>query len=288
MATKIKNTNAYATIKSITVSKEKAFVTFLIYSNKEELIHTPYNFYIEDLNDKNEVVSSNLLNNNTYWLNYYNFGLTTTDNNSDLKLYNEITFEVDITKFNSMPIKDLRWMRRCRFILFRMPLSSELPTFKGETVWDSGTINLISEEILLPEIKYLRAYSLNTDDDSNLEKIVAEANYVYETQYDFNYYNSNIEYIFSLINPKTKRVFETVALKENDLLDENKKLNLIKYTFAGEFNNFVEINLKIRVVNGEVILNKSILYKPQRARNPIFVKTKSGEIEKVTSTFEKE
>jgi hypothetical protein len=282
MATKINKTRAFIKIKQITVSKEKAFVTFLVFANKAEeaTMQRSLQFYIQDYNAEGEPSSQRLLSKNYYWLNYFNFGLTTDSNTVDLKLFKELTFEIDITKFNTSPIVDNRWLRTCRFRL--------QDNKTKEFLWSSEKINLISDEILVPNIEGVRIYSLDTDNETrSLEKIVVELKFKYESQYDFNYTNNNIEYVFQIASATTGKIIDVAVLKENSAIDENDELGYIKYTFEGKFNNTLNVRTAIRMVNGTIVKDKVTLYKPQKARNPIWIKKPDGGVEKVAATYNK-
>jgi hypothetical protein len=280
MATRISNTYARIEIKNITVSKEKAFVTFLVFANKLETTNKSYQFYIEDFDKDNKSKGFKLLSRNFYWLNFFNKGLTTDSNTVDFKLYKELTFEVDITNFNSSEIKNNRWVRPVKFRLYNTQ------TKKYDFVSDK--YDLISDEILVPEIQGVRIYSLDVDKtDPDLEKIVVELKFKYESQYDFNYTNTNIEYILQLVSPQTTKVIDSVILKENDVNDMNDEIGVIRYTFQGKFNNILYVRTAIRMVNGNIVVDKKTLYKPLQARNPVFIKQANGEIKQVVSSFSK-
>jgi hypothetical protein len=275
MATKINNTNAQIEIKSITVSKEKAFVTFLVFANKLETINKSYQFYLEDFTSDNKSNGFKLLSRNFYWLNFFNLGVSTDSNSVDFKLYKEITFEIDITNFNSSRINDNRWIRPVKFRLYN--------TFSKKHDYVSQQYNLISDKILIPEIQSTKIYSLNKDKtDPDLEEIVVEFKLKYESQYDFNYTNKNIEYILQLISPQTNKVIDSALLTETNLNN-----GVIKHTFNGKFNNIVYVRTAIRLVNGDIIFDKKVLYKPLQARNPVFIKEASGEVKQVISSYSK-
>lgn len=279
-ATTLKGTNAYCTIKNITVTREKAYVTFLLYSNTyQKDPQIPFKFKMTDYYYDGTTQES-YINQTVYWIDNFYYGETLVAENQhvSINLNKEITFVIDITNKNKSKIKELSWVRDIRFLI----VDANKPS---EVLWKSDRLNLISSKINLPTIKnfIVRSYDQDTIDPT-VDTIKTTLFYTYETEADFNYTNTNIEYVFQLLNNAEDIVLQEVILKENDSLDLQESIGVIEYNFKGEFNNFIKARVIIRLLNGEIVYQETKLYKPIALRNPIYIKH-DGEVKRVHSVF---
>lgn len=267
----IKNTDGtYCKVKDIKISGITAYVTLLVYSSVPQT--TPdsfgrtsrvFSFFLKDKNS-NEIIQ---LSRNLYWIDRVN----NYENNSinvDINMHKEILLEIDITNKNKSQMKDRRWVRNCNILIKDMSNSSY------STLWISEDLELISKEVILPEITNIKT----TIDKNNILHVAF--NKAYESQEDFNYIDSNLKTII-----RTKSIYNNKVIEEFVLEDDSQFIN--EYSQI-EINSFCSkytspIIIEIQLLNKK----KEVLYSiekfcPIQNNLKVFIKS-SGDIKQVTT-----
>lgn len=267
----IKNTDGtYCKVKDIKISGLTAYVTLLVYSSVPQT--TPdslgrtsrvFSFFLKD-KDSDEVIQ---LSRNLYWIDRVN----NYENNSinvDINMHKEILLEIDITNKNKAQMKDRRWIRHCNILIKDMSNSSY------NTLWTSEDLELISKEVILPEITNIKT----TIDKSNVLHVTF--NKTYESQEDFNYIDSNLKTVI-----RTKSIYNNKVIEEFILEDDNQFTNEYGQiginSFCSEYTS--PIIVEIQLLNKK----KEVLYSIEKfcsnQINPkVFIKS-SGDIKQVTT-----
>ncbi len=267
----IKNTDGtYCKVKDIKISGLTAYVTLLVYSSVPQT--TPdsfgrtsrvFSFFLKDKNS-DEIIQ---LSRNLYWIDRVN----NYENNSinvDINMHKEIILEIDITNKNKSQMKDRRWVRNCNILIKDMSNSSY------NTLWTSEDLELISKEVILPEITNIKT----TIDKNNVLHVIF--NKTYESQEDFNYIDSNLKTVI-----RTKSIYNNKVIEEFILEDDSKFIN--EYGQI-EINSFClkyasPIIIEIQLLNKK----KEVLYSIEKfcsTQNNLKVFIKSfGNIKQVTT-----
>ena len=267
----IKNTDGtYCKVKDIKISGLTAYVTLLVYSSVPQT--TPdsfgrtsrvFSFFLKDKNS-NEIIQ---LSRNLYWIDRVN----NYENNSinvDINMHKEILLEIDITNKNKSQMKDRRWVRNCNILIKDMSNSSY------STLWTSEDLELISKEVILPEITNIKT----TIDKNNVLHVIF--NKTYESQEDFNYIDSNLKTVI-----RTKSIYNNKVIEEFILEDDSQFIN--EYGQI-EINSFCSkytspIIIEIQLLNKK----KEVLYSiekfcPIQNNLKVFIKS-SRDIKHVTT-----
>lgn len=267
----IKNTDGtYCKVKDIKISGLTAYVTLLVYSSVPQT--TPdsfgrtsrvFSFFLKDKNS-NEIIQ---LSRNLYWIDRVN----NYENNSinvDINMHKEILLEIDITNKNKSQMKDRRWVRNCNILIKDMSNSSY------STLWTSEDLELISKEVILPEITNIKT----TIDKNNVLHVIF--NKTYESQEDFNYIDSNLKTVI-----RTKSIYNNKVIEEFILEDDSQFIN--EYGQI-EINSFCSkytspIIIEIQLLNKK----KEVLYSiekfcPIQNNLKVFIKS-FGDIKQVTT-----
>ena len=267
----IKNTDGtYCKVKDIKISGLTAYVTLLVYSSVPQT--TPdsfgrtsrvFSFFLKDKNS-DEIIQ---LSRNLYWIDRVN----NYENNSinvDINMHKEIILEIDITNKNKSQMKDRRWVRNCNILIKDMSNSSY------NTLWTSEDLELISKEVILPEITNIKT----TIDKNNVLHVTF--NKTYESQEDFNYIDSNLKTVI-----RTKSIYNNKVIEEFILEDDSQFIN--EYGQI-EINSFCSkydspIIIEIQLLNKK----KEVLYSIEKfcsTQNNLKVFIKSfGNIKQVTT-----
>ena len=267
----IKNTDGtYCKVKDIKISGLTAYVTLLVYSSVPQT--TPdsfgrtsrvFSFFLKDKNS-DEIIQ---LSRNLYWIDRIN----NYENNSinvDINMHKEIILEIDITNKNKSQMKDRRWVRNCNILIKDMSNSSY------NTLWTSEDLELISKEVILPEITNIKT----TIDKNNVLHVTF--NKTYESQEDFNYIDSNLKTVI-----RTKSIYNNKVIEEFILEDDSQFIN--EYGQI-EINSFCSkydspIIIEIQLLNKK----KEVLYSIEKfcsTQNNLKVFIKSfGNIKQVTT-----
>ena len=267
----IKNTDGtYCKVKDIKISGLTAYVTLLVYSSVPQT--TPdsfgrtsrvFSFFLKDKNS-DEIIQ---LSRNLYWIDRVN----NYENNSinvDINMHKEIILEIDITNKNKSQMKDRRWVRNCNILIKDMSNSSY------NTLWTSEDLELISKEVILPEITNIKT----TIDKNNVLHVIF--NKTYESQEDFNYIDSNLKTVI-----RTKSIYNNKVIEEFILEDDSQFIN--EYGQI-EINSFCSkytspIIIEIQLLNKK----KEVLYSIEKfcsTQNNLKVFIKSfGNIKQVTT-----
>lgn len=256
----IKNTNASCQVIKTQVNKARAYIHLVISSTKPAIVNKVYRFYVRE-NNVDELLSSNY-----YWIDRNN-NYNNDTSNIDINMYKEIILEVDITKQNTGKMQDRKWVRDIQLVLME-------ENTLHEQVWISPYINLVSQEIELPEIKELNIYS--TED---YNKMHVELKYLYTQQADFNYNNDNLFTRLSVYSNTTQKLLETANVYE-----ENSLTSTIHHTFTNRYTNYVEILIELCSMSGEPLLSYRQLYKPFIRRFKTYAKI-NGQIKQVTRIY---
>lgn len=267
----IKNTDGtYCKVKDIKISGLTAYVTLLVYSSVPQT--TPdsfgrtsrvFSFFLKDKNS-DEIIQ---LSRNLYWIDRVN----NYENNSinvDINMHKEIILEIDITNKNKSQMKNRRWVRNCNILIKDMSNSSY------NTLWTSEDLELISKEVILPEITNIKT----TIDKNNILHVAF--NKAYESQEDFNYIDSNLKTVI-----RTKSIYNNKVIEEFILEDDSQFIN--EYGQI-EINSFCSkytspIIIEIQLLNKK----KEVLYSiekfcPIQNNLKVFIKS-SRDIKQVTT-----
>lgn len=249
----IKTTDAsHCKIKDVKVSGKEAHITLIIYSSKPQsmnettgTIHHAFRLF---LRDKSSELTS--LNNNNYWIdrcdNYNN-----DSNNIDINLYKEIIVKVDISNSNKSPMKNSRWVRECSIVL----LDSD-----NEVCWESETLPLISQDIVVPTISNIK---VNINADSQLHISFKET---FESQEDFNYINNNLHTTVEIRSAVSNKPIETLEVTE---VDSNGLVEL--ETFEHEFDSPITVIIQVLNNQDQVLVQAKKFYNPN-TRYKVFTK----------------
>lgn len=228
---KIKSTDSsYCTVKNIKISGNIAYITLLIMSNTPQSKHCAFSFWVKDI-ETNEYIKAN---NNRYWIDRCN-SYDNYSGNIDINMYKEIILKVDITKANTASMQLNRWVRH-----IQITLKDSAATQYGEDYWISEELELLSDEIILPELSNLKYIS---GDNLSLN---AMFNLSYSSQEDFNYTNNNL-----LFKIQTRSVYDNHIIEEQ-LFSVTSKDSEIKITFEG-VSYINDPNGDYICINGEFI-----------------------------------
>ena len=261
----IKNTNADCKILDTKIAGSTAYVTLVIASSKPTPIPRAFNFYIYDINTG----TSTLLSETRYWIDSYG---NYNDNirEVDINLYKKITLQIDITNSNNSSMVDNKWYRECYLILVDVTSSPNI------NAWYSPTLELVSKEIILPEIKEL---ILNTD---ALYGLTISWKYHYESQEDFNYNNKNIYTSIVIKSPYTNNILEQI-----DVMSEDYSSQYIKQTCLNTYTTPIIVSVLLKNLKGDILKRKDIFYKPVIRQTNTYIKTATG-IKKVEAFYVKD
>jgi hypothetical protein len=284
-AQKINKLNTFFEVKNISIKKEEAIITILLYSNSPQNSNVGLRFYLED--EKTKAVD--LLSPTFYWVDRYTINLNEENvwtGNEDVNLFKEIVFKIDITNQNRSTFNNLRWIRDFRFLIKSDSVTNASLYTTGEILLRSENVKLISSLVPIPQIKHLDIRCFDTDDtDRSLEEIAVSIYYDYGIESDFNYINKNIEYKFQLLNYRNLKPFDQRVLSENGTLDQSSKLGVIKYTFTGlKTRTPVLVNVIVTDKQGNHLANYIKLYTPIKPKNKVYVKF-NGVVKEVTYIY---
>ena len=267
----IKNTDGtYCKVKDIKISGLTAYVTLLVYSSVPQT--TPdsfgstsrvFSFFLKDKNS-NEIIQ---LSRNLYWIDRVN----NYENNSinvDINMHKEILLEIDITNKNKSQMKDRRWVRNCNILIKDMSNSSY------STLWTSEDLELISKEVILPEITNIKT----TIDKNNVLHVTF--NKTYESQEDFNYIDSNLKTVI-----RTKSIYNNKVIEEFVLEDDSQFINeygqIEINSFCSKYDSPIIIEIQLLNKKKEVLYSIEKFYSTQNNLK-VFIKS-FGDIKQVTT-----
>lgn len=267
----IKNTDGtYCKVKDIKISGLTAYVTLLVYSSVPQT--TPdsfgrtsrvFSFFLKDKNS-DEIIQ---LSRNLYWIDRVN----NYENNSinvDINMHKEILLEIDITNKNKSQMKDRRWVRNCNILIKDMSNSSY------STLWTSEDLELISKEVILPEITNIKT----TIDKNNILHVVF--NKTYESQEDFNYIDSNLKTVI-----RTKSIYNNKVIEEFVLEDDSQFINeygqIEINSFCSEYTSPIIIEIQLLNKKKEVLYSIEKFCSTQNNLK-VFIKL-FGDIKQVTT-----
>ena len=267
----IKNTDGtYCKVKGIKISGLTAYVTLLVYSSVPQT--TPdsfgstsrvFSFFLKDKNS-DEIIQ---LSRNLYWIDRVN----NYENNSinvDINMHKEIILEIDITNKNKSQMKDRRWVRNCNILIKDMSNSSY------NTLWTSEDLELISKEVILPEITNIKT----TIDKNNVLHVTF--NKTYESQEDFNYIDSNLKTVI-----RTKSIYNNKVIEEFVLEDDSQFINeygqIEINSFCSKYDSPIIIEIQLLNKKKEVLYSIEKFYSTQNNLK-VFIKS-FGDIKQVTT-----
>ena len=267
----IKNTDGtYCKVKDIKISGLTAYVTLLVYSSVPQT--TPdsfgrtsrvFSFFLKDKNS-DEIIQ---LSRNLYWIDRVN----NYENNSinvDINMHKEIILEIDITNKNKSQMKDRHWVRNCNILIKDMSNSSY------NTLWTSEDLELISKEVILPEITNIKT----TIDKNNVLHVTFNKNY--ESQEDFNYIDSNLKTVI-----RTKSIYNNKVIEEFILEDDSQFINeygqIEINSFCSKYDSPIIIEIQLLNKKKEVLYSIEKFCSTQNNLN-VFIKS-SGDIKQVTT-----
>ena len=267
----IKNTDGtYCKVKDIKISGLTAYVTLLVYSSVPQT--TPdsfgrtsrvFSFFLKDKNS-DEIIQ---LSRNLYWIDRVN----NYENNSinvDINMHKEIILEIDITNKNKSQMKDRRWVRNCNILIKDMSNSSY------STLWTSEDLELISKEVILPEITNIKT----TIDKNNVLHVIF--NKTYESQEDFNYIDSNLKTVI-----RTKSIYNNKVIEEFVLEDDSQFINeygqIEINSFCSKYDSPIIIEIQLLNKKKEVLYSIEKFYSTQNNLK-VFIKS-FGDIKQVTT-----
>lgn len=257
----IKGTNTDCKITDISVVGSTATLTCLFFANDRTETTVGLQFLLIDL----ETDETFKIDNTTYWVD------TVTQNDTNLlnvsvNGYKEVRLNVDITRNNKANMQKARWYRKCCLVL------TNVTDVYNRPLWQSETINLVSEQIATPKIKDFFIYnkpvyvsSLNASEN----RLFIDFKYEYDSDIDFNYNNSNLKTIILIKSLGTGTILETI---EATSAPHIKAESSIGYTN----NEPILIGLYITNLKGEVIKHFSIVYKPFIKKAYGYIKTSAG------------
>jgi hypothetical protein len=285
-AQKVKGLSTYCEIKDVSITQQEAIIKILMFSNQENNVTFGLKFFLLD----EETEREELINNNTYWVERFQPSFETNgnvENNIDINLFKELYFKIDITDKNRSNFLVNRWLRNIRILIKAETIIGNSNVQTNEVVFKSEKLSLVSNLVVVPDIKQISIKSINSDLDVNIEELMVSIYYDYGIENDFNYNNQNIQYFFRLINPKTLRVIKESQkiLTENGLFDEDLKLGVLKYTFTSlKIRTPIIVNISIRDLKGNVIKAYNKFYIPSVPKNKVYVKF-NGVIKEVDVIF---
>ena len=267
----IKNTDGtYCKVKDIKISGLTAYVTLLVYSSVPQT--TPdsfgrtsrvFSFFLKDKNS-DEIIQ---LSRNLYWIDRVN----NYENNSinvDINMHKEIILEIDITNKNKSQMKDRRWVRNCNILIKDMSNSSY------NTLWTSEDLELISKEVILPEITNIKT----TIDKNNVLHVTF--NKTYESQEDFNYIDSNLKTVI-----RTKSIYNNKVIEEFILEDDSQFINeygqIEINSFCSKYDSPIIIEIQLLNKKREVLYSIEKFCSTQNNLK-VFIKS-FGNIKQVTT-----
>lgn len=298
----IKGTNSTCLIKSIRVSKSKAYITLVVASKEFNSTSTPFNIYLKDYN-LDTVIQSNmlasisdeldstesyykvsnivdteytdtLLSNTTYWIDMLeNYGDDSF--NENIEMYKEITLEIDISNGSKSSIIKNKFVRYIS-IFFKNKITSDI-------IWMSEQVLLISKEISIPKIENVL---FETDSRG---KIYGKFSYKYSSDADFNYNNSYLFTVIVIKSPQTNATLEAITIEEESFNTSEIKfqtnleytdtvlINIILKNYYGSENKIHqwidENNYTTKLTGGSIVKSYSYYYTPEIKYSNMYVKT---------------
>lgn len=252
---KIKGTeSSYCKVLDTKISGFKAYIKLLITSITAQKNPCAFCFYIYDYNTKETLQ----LSNNNYWIdrctNYDN-----DNTNVDINMYKEILLEVDISNLNKSEMQDCRWYRKFNILL--------LNTKTLEECWSSGPLEVVSKEIILPNIS---EFSLSRKGND----LYAKYTLGYHAQEDFNYINNNIKLTLIVRSIYTDiELFKDEILSSALLKDYTSKTNEIKLP---DYTEPIQLELHIRNLKDDTLQKFTKFYNPEILNDIITMKTATG------------
>lgn len=247
----IKNTDgSYCKIKDIKVSGLKAYVTLIIYSSIPQTssdiygnVNRVFSFYLRD-KDSTELYK---LSNNNYWIdrthNYDN-----DSSNVDINMYKQIILEIDITNTNTSDIVGNKWVRYCNIVMVDH-------TTAQEEAWVSEDLTLISKEIKLPTLS-----NLHIATDSN-DILGVSFKYIYESQEDFNYTNSNLVTFIEI-----KSIYSNEILESHEIphyYEYSSQSLTIEFNSLDTYTDPVIVSIYLKNLRGDILQSHSQFFNPQ-------------------------
>ena len=256
---KIKNTDgAYCKIKGIKTAGLKAYITLVIYSSipqtsKDNIgnIHRVFSFYLRDLNST-ELYK---LSHNNYWIDRNN-NYNTDSNNIDINMHKEVILEVDITNNNQAEMQGNKWLRQCNIVM--LDHTSEI-----KEAWISEDLTLISKEIELPSLTQLK---INTNTQNLLN---VSFKYLYESQEDFNYINSNLTTLIEIKSVYSNEILETTSFPH---CWNNTQESIVNFTSLHNYTEPIIINIYIKNLKEDILQYSSHFFNPSIASTNLTIK----------------
>ena len=260
---KIKNTDGtYCKIKDIKVSGLKAYVTLVIYSSVPQTsadslgnTHRVFSFYLRD-RGSTKLYS---LSKNNYWIDR-NHNYSMDSSNIDINMYKEVILEIDISNYGQGEMLGTKWVRYCNIVIINsLDYTEEL--------WNSEDLNLISKEVILPDIT-------NIDIKNNKGLITTSFTCSYKTQEDFNYSNTNIKYKVKILEPNTN-----FLLEEQDLILTQKDFltlyPIITSTFEGYYLSPIIVCIELLNTKNEILKQFKTFINPTITQPKVSIITNS-------------
>lgn len=235
-------TDSYCIVKDTKISGTTAYIKLLIVSNTPQQDSCAFSFWVYDLDTKLYTRADN----NIYWIDRCD-NYTNDSRNIDINMYKEILLQIDITDFNRTNMRLNRWVRNIQLII-----TSYNSTGFNNPLWVSDSLELISKEIVLPEIKDIKL----TQQDDNIQ--ISFKKY-YETQEDFNYADKNIFFTINIESAYTSKVMETHTMF-NYNSDTSEIIQVLDTLYEEP------INICIYILNNkeEVLFSKKLFYNPEQ------------------------
>lgn len=270
----IKNTDgSYCKIKNVKVSGLKAYITLVIYSSIPQTsqdnmgnIHRVFSFYLRDLNS----IELHRLSQNNYWIDRNN-NYNSDSNNVDINMHKEIILEVDITNNNQSNMLENKWIRQCNIVLIDH-------TTNPIEAWVSEDLELISKEIELPTLSNLQILA-------DTGSIILKFKYLYESQEDFNYINSNL-----VTEIRIKSIYSDEILESTDLpgfTDKYVREQTVLYQSYNEYTEPVIVQILIKNLKEDILKVYSKFFNPALSNLNISIKD-NAEIKNVKTMYIKD
>lgn len=270
----IKNTDgSYCKIKNVKVSGLKAYITLVIYSSIPQTsqdnmgnIHRVFSFYLRDLNS----TELHRLSQNNYWIDRNN-NYNSDSNNVDINMHKEIILEVDITNNNQSNMLENKWVRQCNIVLIDH-------TTNPIEAWVSEDLELISKEIELPTLSNLQILA-------DTGSIILKFKYLYESQEDFNYINSNL-----VTEIRIKSIYSDEILESTDLpgfTDKYVREQTVLYQSYNEYTEPVIVQILIKNLKEDILKVYSKFFNPALSNLNISIKD-NAEIKSVKTMYIKD
>jgi hypothetical protein len=273
---KFKNLNIYGELTSVRVIENKAFISFVFVATERVVPSKTFRIFVEE----NKQLSP--ANNLTYWVNKKNILYGEQQNSSEEvnvnSRYEEI-LEFDISQSGYALLVDNRWKRIIRIVV--------LDSTTDEQVWISETLNLISEEIKIPEIEYISLKTFSTDlgDDDSIEEVKCRIGLVYLGSKNINFINESIRYEIKLVDTFSKKQIGFILLKQNESEDLNESTSVLEYIFSDlKLTAPVTFVLNIVTQSGTSLYKKKKTFIPIKPKNKLFVK-ENGLVKEVVAIY---